>query len=1060
MKIPINQQEVGVGIKYLFGVLILMCTCAVSAAQQQVLVVHSYHPGFFWNQALVEGLNTATQGHDIDFQHTYLESKRYQSQAYREQLKKLYIQKLASQRFDAILTTDNAALWLMHELHDYVGDTPVVYAGLNNFGRQHYPLLPRVTGVKEEVDLPRNLALMKRLHPDLERVYLLLDNTFSSRQYWNVVQAQLAHSDLSGIEVVRLSDLSFQALHDRIQAMHEGEGVFYLSYFRDNQGGFMTRQEYLETIVGEAPVPVYGAMSFMLGHGVIGGVVIDGVEQGKNQGELLLKVLAGELPAERDSTNVTMFDYPLVKRWDLDISDLRSAVITNRPRSLWQAHKITVQAVSLSVLVLGSIIVMLWANVRQLRRSESALMRHRAMLKGVFDQSNQFIALLDGNGILLSGNSSFNQLVDVTRQYQARPLWFWPIWRNPARLESHLKLTETTQPRRFELCLSEAHREVILDVAVKSFPGEAGQPRILFEARDITQRKHTEEKLQRSEIEYRMLYEQQPVILLTVDQQARIQSINQYAAELFGYNKSSLLGHKITELYAEQHEPPHRMVRRPQDNDEQLWRREIPYRSKKGQTLWVRETVRAMHTQAQILVVGEDITAHREMESQLMYQAHHDYLTGLYNRSYFEQKLADALVQAREDDQCHAMFYIDMDQFKLINDTAGHEAGDEALKQVALIVSHHLPSGAVLSRLGGDEFGVLVYHCDATRAVSWGKSLLAALARSEFFWHDSRMRLECSLGIRLLDRTAGSPQQVHAQADTACYAAKDEGRNRLHLYHPDDEELKRREQEMAYVSHIHEAIAADRFEVYAQRIVNISGAPQRKLYMEVLVRIRDTQGGWISPGLFIPAAERYNMAHQLDTVVVKKTLAWFAAHPDQVDKLGMVSINLSGRSIAQKEFVQFLVHAIKDSVIPSRRICLEITETAAISNMTSAMDLFSRLKALGCFIALDDFGAGISSFGYLKRLPVDIVKIDGQFVRDIAKDDTDFAMVKAINDLAKQMGKKTVAEFVENSEILEKLRLLGVDYAQGYHFSVPAPLEQQVRGWPETQNSVKEKIHL
>ncbi|WP_241835560.1 ABC transporter substrate binding protein [Salinivibrio kushneri] len=1048
------------GIRYIFGGLLLLIASSVNAAQKDVLVVHSYHPGFFWNQALVEGLETATQGEEIAFQHSYLESKRYQSDAYREQLKDVYIHKLTNHDFDAILTTDNAALWLIHELHEYVGETPVVYAGLNNFGRQHYPLLPKVTGVKEEIDLPRNLSLMKRLHPDLKRVYVLLDETFSSRQYWNVVKAQLRNDGNAGVEVVRLSSLSFQALHDRIQAMQPGEAVYYLSYFRDKNGTFLDRLSGINSLIQNAPVPIYGAMSFMLGQGVIGGIVIDGKTQGQHQGQLLLDVLAGKLPPERDSTNLMLFDYPALKDWGVDVSGIEGAMVINKPQPLWLKHQVAFQAVALAVLVLGSVIAMLGANIRQLRRSESALKRHRAMLKGIFDQSNQFIALLDENGILVSGNASFNQLISVSHPYRGRPLWFWPIWRNPARLEEYLKLTDFSQPRRFELCLSEAHREVILDVAVKGFPSENGQRRVLLEARDITQRKQTEEKLQRSEIEYRMLYEQQPVILLTIDYQARIQSLNQYAADLFGYDKAALLGHKITSLYEDHQVPPHRMIKRDHNNQEQVWRREIPYRAGNGHTLWVRETVRAMHNQTQLLVVGEDITAHREMENQLTYQAHHDYLTGLYNRSYFEQKLAAALLQAREEDQCHAMYYIDMDQFKLINDTAGHEAGDEALKQVAQIIQQHLPTGAVLSRLGGDEFGVIAYHHSAERALTWGHQLLATLADSEFFWHGSRMRLACSLGIRLLDRTAGSPQQVHAQADTACYAAKDEGRNRLHLYHPDDEELQRREQEMAYVSHIHDAIAHDRFDIYAQQIVDIRPGRKDTLYIEALVRMRDTQGGWLPPSMFIPAAERYNMAHQLDTVVVTKTLAWFDAHPDQIAKLGKVSINLSGRSITQKDFVTFLIAAIKQTQVPSECICLEITETAAITNMSSAIELFSQLKALGCVIALDDFGAGISSFGYLKRLPVDIIKIDGQFIRDIATDDTDYAMVKAINDLAKQMGKQTVAEFVENAHILNKLRALDVDYAQGYHFSVPTPLGEQVKNWSARRETMKEKIHL
>jgi len=295
----------------------------------------------------------------------------------------------------------------------------------------------------------------------------------------------------------------------------------------------------------------------------------------------------------------------------------------------------------------------------------------------------------------------------------------------------------------------------------------------------------------------------------------------------------------------------------------------------------------------------------------------------------------------------------------------------------------------------------------------------------------------------LIDHTASSPQMVHAQADTACHAAKEEGRNRYSLYCLDDKELRRREQEMESVNLVHHALANQRIELFAQRILDLSGE-ERGMHFEILIRIKNGEGEYISPGIFMPASERYNIAHLLDKQVIAQTLTFFEQHPHFLEKLSLCSINLSGHSMGNSEFISYLLETLQNSPIPCDKLCLEITETAAMSNMNQAIEFFSQLKALGCQIALDDFGSGLSSFGYLKKLPVDIVKIDGIFVADMDNNEIDHLMVRSINDLAHQMGKKTVAEFVENSPIIEQLMELEVDYAQGYFIGKPKPLAELV----------------
>ncbi len=714
----------------------------------------------------------------------------------------------------------------------------------------------------------------------------------------------------------------------------------------------------------------------------------------------------------------------------------------------WEAmHEEILLGIAL-VMILFAVIAMLAATIRQMRRSDAELSRSQALFEGVFEQSFQHIGIVNRAGHLVSGNLALQNMIGHGQIKYDRPFWRWSCWYDQGgeTLRQAFVRAKMGQINSFEIELKTREQgNRMLEISFKAIDRddheEGGQ--ILFEARDITTRRQTEEKLRDSEVGYRLLYEHQPVMLLAVDQQSRIQSVNQFAADLLGYSKRELLGHKVTGFYDGDEVPPQQIMAQNDDESTPVWRRELKYRDAKGKAVWIRETIRFMPSNLQLLLVGEDITDNQELRSKLEYQASHDYLTHLFNRNYFESELETIIADAGEKGANYALFYIDLDQFKVINDTAGHEAGDEALKQVALLLGDIAPTASTIARLGGDEFAILVPECNRERAQVLGELILNTLESNEFFWRNNRFAISASLGIRLIDHTAGSPQQVHAQADTACYAAKDEGRNRLHIYHPDDEELKRRELEMVYVNRIHDAIAEQRFELYAQQILPVSSGSTRHHY-EILVRMRDSNGEMAPPGVFLPAAERYNLAHLIDRYVVEHTLSWLSHRPQALASLELCSINLSGQSMGNADFVTFLEHTIRSSTVPPHKLCLEITETAAIGNMSEAISLFTRLKKIGCQIALDDFGSGLSSFGYLKRIPVDIIKIDGMFVRDIARDEMDLAMVKAINDLAKTMGKKTVAEFVEGEEILQQLRLLNVDYAQGYLIGKPCPLPELV----------------
>ena len=444
------------------------------------------------------------------------------------------------------------------------------------------------------------------------------------------------------------------------------------------------------------------------------------------------------------------------------------------------------------------------------------------------------------------------------------------------------------------------------------------------------------------------------------------------------------------------------------------------------------------------VTVFHDVTQMRNMAQQLSYQASHDSLTGLINRREFEQRLERALSSSRKDGRRHSVFYIDLDQFKVVNDTCGHGAGDELLRQLAESFPLRLRDSDTLARLGGDEFGVLLDNCPAERAVVVADALRAEVKETRFVWDGKVFEIGVSIGIVEITPEWESLSTILSAADMACYAAKDLGRNRVHVYHGGDTELVRRQGEIHWVSKITQALEEDRLVLYYQKIVPVGSTGTHLPHGEVLLRMVDPEGNLVPPGLFLPAAERYNLMHSLDGWVLRNAFEWYAGQRERAgqDVDGVLSINLSGMSLGNESFLRQIISLFREFDVPPRVICFEITETAAIANLSSASRFIRELRGLGCRFALDDFGSGLSSFGYLKNLPVDYLKIDGSFVRDIVDDPVDNEMVRSINQLGHVMEIETIAEFVENRRILSRLNEIGVDYAQGYGIEKPRPLEE------------------
>jgi len=429
-----------------------------------------------------------------------------------------------------------------------------------------------------------------------------------------------------------------------------------------------------------------------------------------------------------------------------------------------------------------------------------------------------------------------------------------------------------------------------------------------------------------------------------------------------------------------------------------------------------------------------------QRQHELSYQASHDMLTGLYNRAEFDRRLHEYIEHLRIEKSYATLFYMDLDQFKIINDTCGHVAGDELLRQISQTLKSELRESDFIARLGGDEFGVLLPGCTQADSTHLATKLLKAVRKFHFSWEGKVFQIGVSIGVVPLTSDTESVNKVLSSADVACYAAKEKGRNQVHIYEPDDRELKRKHGEMLWVAQIREALKQNNFMLYQQPIVHVVKDTSIQPHYEILLRLSDDNGNLVTPLTFLGAAELYGLVTEIDNWVLKNTFAWMVENENNSQPFAQIAINLSGQSLSNKAFLDKVVTLISESGVNTEKVCFEITETTAIANLDLATKFIHVLKGMGCHFALDDFGSGMSSFSYLKNLPVDYLKIDGSYVCDLVNDPIDRAMVTAVNQIGHAMGIETIAEFVEDQATLGALAAIGVDFAQGYGIARPQPL--------------------
>jgi diguanylate cyclase len=538
--------------------------------------------------------------------------------------------------------------------------------------------------------------------------------------------------------------------------------------------------------------------------------------------------------------------------------------------------------------------------------------------------------------------------------------------------------------------------------------------------------------------------------VITTDDQGRVTWLNPVAEQLTGWRSNDALAKPLKEVFHIVHEATREVAVNPvttcleQGKVVGLANHTVLI-SRSGHEYGIEDSAAPIrNAQGRVLgvvVVFHDVTEQRRISGEISYRASHDALTELVNRREFESRLQRIVSKAPDDRGEHALLFIDLDQFKIVNDTCGHAAGDELLKQMSRLLQEAVRHRDTVARLGGDEFAVILEHCSAEQAQRVAQQVCDRLDDYRYVNADRRFRVGASIGLVPLTHHFSTAQAAMQAADASCYAAKEAGRNRVHAWFDTDASRLARDGQVQWTTRIEQALDDNLFELFAQRIASLAEG-HHGLHAEVLLRMRGSDGALIPPGLFLPAAERFHLASRIDRWVLRQCVVWLSNIPS-LSLIESLSVNLSGQSVGDRSFHQWALQMLNEAGPDiCGRLCMEITETAAITQLADARQFIEKLRELGVKTALDDFGAGASSFGYLKSLPVDYLKIDGQFVRDLVTDPLDEAAVRCFIDVAKVVNMKTVAEFVENPEVLQRLRDMGADYAQGFLLHRPAPIAE------------------
>jgi len=1027
------------------------------AFSSKVLVLHSGFQSDQKTHEIQRGIESRFNNLDISLYVSYLDSG-YQVVDDKELLAyfDFFSKKFEGKNFDAVIITGQNALNLVQRYSAklFSNNTPIIFTGLKLNDSSVSKFTAKISAVVESENLFDTVKLSVELFPNVLDVYIVTDNTVDSH-FFNKKIRRLSDQLKQRVNII--NNESPESLKNFISEVPNNAILIFNRFNLDQNSVPVNDSAMLKLLISVARIPIFVVHKHDLIEGVLGGVVTSGFSQGEATANKVLQLLSGtpidSFPVEINLANESLLQYPEVLRWELNPESLPIGTkVINKPNNTGKEN-ISFITLLLLMLIFISIISLQWYKYYKLKRSKSLAKIEHQRIENIFNVSYDFIFILDLVGEIKKANRTALEFVGVTKDdVEGEILWETAWWENDEvskkKLKSAMGQARVGKTARFECRLIDKKQESYdFDVFIQSVRGDGVDESneitsIIVEARDISGIKAIEEEAEKASKRSNLLLDESPSMLLMLNSQGLIVSCNKFGSNLLGYMDGELIGRNLVTLYSRTFDVDDlkAYLENCVNSEEMLQTREISYSTKSGRKVWINERVRKIEGHDQYFLVCENITERYELSKELNYRASHDYLTGLKNRLFFENQLDKALEQIERNKAPCCLMYLDMDKFKIINDTCGHHAGDEVLRQIATILTDNVPATSMVARLGGDEFAIILPEHGLIEAEKYAQNIINAIGKHYFLWEGHNFTLGISIGLaEITDFWRGG---VHALScvDSACYSAKQSGRNRIHIYEEDKQEELRRE-EVVWVNKVQDALRDEsRFCLYAQLIKPVDG-DEHYLHYEILTRMIDENGELAPPDKFIPVAESYNLADKIDMIIITKALDWLKNHPDHVLKLNMCSINLSGQSLGDPEFIDNLVDLLTNSSLPLEKLCFEITETVAIGNFSNASKLINSLKKLGCQLALDDFGTGLSSFGYLKRLNVDYLKIDGVFVKDMANDAQDFGIVKTIHELSHLFGKKTIAEYVESEDIIDKLKEIGVDFAQGYHLGRPIPID-------------------
>ncbi len=684
-------------------------------------------------------------------------------------------------------------------------------------------------------------------------------------------------------------------------------------------------------------------------------------------------------------------------------------------------------------------------------RSEEALRSSEAKFRGLFESITEGVYQSGRDGALLSVNPAFVSMLGyaTAAELYALPSAAALYWNPDDRAEFSRRVEAEGEIRDAEFLMRtrDGQQLVILENAraMRDPTGRiTGYEGTLV---DITERKRAEQAIFAEKERAQVTLQSIGDAVISTDALGHIEYINPVAENLTAWTLAEARGQPIGAVMRLVNE----FTREPIENSltgalGRAKRGAAPDHAvlitRAGNEVAIQESAAPICDRAGrvigAVVVFHDVTSERRLKRALSWQASHDALTGLINRREFDNRLHAALLSAQRGEGAYALLYIDLDQFKVVNDTCGHQAGDRLLREVTGLLQAHVRTMDTIARLGGDEFGVLLEKCPPEHASRIAEGVRQAIRDFRFVWGATTLSVGASIGVVQIRAETQNVASVMSAADIACYAAKDAGRNRIHVYEADGGSP--RHKEMHWVARVTRAVEDQRLELFFQPIAALGGQATRAFH-ELTVRLRDDAGALVPPSEFIPAAERYNVMSVIDRWVVGQAIELLRTRQRRGQSLPLLAVNLSGTSLNDASFVEFVLQSVGEPAIAAA-LCFEITETAAVTSLVSARYLMSELKGRGCRFALDDFGTGVCSFVYLKTLPVDFLKIDGQFIKDITQDPVDRSMVEAIGKVGRALGIATIAECVESEAVLAELKRIGVDFAQGFHLAPPLPLAQ------------------